>query len=237
MEMLLPPSPAIACPVLLKVNRRARRIQLKLDITARCIVLTLPHARHRKQGEALLARESGWVERAVASLPPVITFTEGAIIPVMDQNLRLSRCEGRGIARRFLDEVGEEVLHIPCEAEFFSRRVEDWIKKQARQEFNRLCHEYAELLAVKVTRITLADPQSRWGSCTKQGRIMLSWRLALAPRTVMEYVIAHEVAHLKEMNHSPAFWRWVAEICPHHRTSRAWLKQHGASLHAYGVAA
>ncbi|MBV8939567.1 MAG: M48 family metallopeptidase, partial [Alphaproteobacteria bacterium] len=124
-------------------------------------------------------------------------------------------------------------LLVAGEPDFVPRRVRDWLKAEARREIARRAEAHAEALGCRIRRITLRDTVSRWGSCSSDGRLSFSWRLMLAPAEVLEYVVAHEVAHLREMNHSAAFWRIVAQRCPYHAEARAWLKRHGAQLYRY----
>ncbi|MGR3469034.1 MAG: M48 family metallopeptidase, partial [Shimia sp.] len=113
------------------------------------------------------------------------------------------------------------------------RRLQAWLKVQARDRLAAASDHYAGLLGRPYTRLTLRDTRSRWGSCTADAGLMYSWRLILAPSEVLRYVAAHEVANLKEMNHSPAFWAIVAQLYPGHESPRRWLREHGAELHRY----
>ncbi|MEJ2016123.1 MAG: M48 family metallopeptidase [Limibacillus sp.] len=114
------------------------------------------------------------------------------------------------------------------------RRVADYLKAEAKSELVWRAREMAARLERKVTRVTVRDTRSRWGSCSHQGALSFSWRLILAPEEILDYLVAHEVAHLVEMNHAPAFWRQVARLQPDHKRARAWLKREGASLWRYG---
>jgi predicted metal-dependent hydrolase len=106
------------------------------------------------------------------------------------------------------------------------------LKKQARCDLVQAVERHAPNIGVKAKSITLRDTTSRWGSCSSSGALSFSWRIILAPPEVLDYLAAHEVAHLREMNHSPRFWKLVEENCSHFKSSRAWLKNHGSSLHA-----
>lgn len=140
--------------------------------------------------------------------------------------LPLRHAPGRGLPRL---ENGELVLH--GDPAFLKRRARDWLVAEARRTIVPLAEGYAKRLNKKLRRVTLKDTTSRWGSCSADGVLMFSWRLVMAPQEVLDYVVAHEAAHLVEMNHSAAFWAVVAEIYPRHRAARAWLKQHGGALH------
>ena len=129
-----------------------------------------------------------------------------------------------------------DVLLIPGPEDGWPRQLAAWLKWTARAEAEPAINAYATSVGRPWSRLTLRDPKSRWGSCTADGGIMLSWRLTLAPREVFNYVAAHEVAHLVEMNHSPAFWAVVERLDPDHQTSRAWLRREGAALHRIKLA-
>ena len=92
-----------------------------------------------------------------------------------------------------------------------------------------------QALGVKVKRLSIRDQSSRWGSCTSAGSLSFSWRLILAPPYVLDYLAAHEVAHLVEMNHSARFWRVVGRVCGHVERAKTWLDTHGNDLHRYGI--
>ena len=114
-------------------------------------------------------------------------------------------------------------------------RVGDFLKREAKRDLEAASRRAAEKLGVSVKRVSVRDQSSRWGSCSSTGVLSYSWRLILAPPFVLEYLAVHEVAHLKEMNHSPRFWRLVKEHCPDTARAKAWLDAHGSDLHRYGL--
>ncbi len=142
---------------------------------------------------------------------------------------------GRGLVR-LEGEDGATILSVAGEPSFLSRRVMDWLKREARRDLQAAVARHTEALGRKHTGLRVGDARSRWGSCTAAGVLTFSWRLVLAPSHVLDYLAAHEVAHLAEMNHGPDFWALVDRLDPRHRAARAWLKQHGAGLHAVGRA-
>jgi hypothetical protein len=113
--------------------------------------------------------------------------------------------------------------------------VHDFLKREARRELQKSAQAHAEALSVRVKRLSIRDQSSRWGSCTSAGSLSFSWRLILAPPFVLDYLAAHEVAHLVEMNHSPRFWRVVARVCPSVERAKRWLDTYGNDLHRYGI--
>ena len=124
--------------------------------------------------------------------------------------------------------VSGDVHHAP-------RRLRDWLRHQAREDLVLRVSHHANRLGLRPSRITVRDQATRWGSCSSNGTLSFSWRLILAPPMVLDYVAAHEVAHLKELNHSIRFWTLVEKAMPEMNAARAWLKQHGTALHRYGV--
>ena len=119
-------------------------------------------------------------------------------------------------------------------SEHIPRRIKDWLKKRAWEEARSRSQRYAKILDRNINRITVKDTKSRWGSCSSNGNLSFSWRLIFAPDHVLNYVCAHEVAHLVEMNHSPKFWTNVDLLISDWKKSRTWLKQNGNILHSYG---
>ena len=117
------------------------------------------------------------------------------------------------------------------------RRIRDFLKREAKRDLETASRLAAQALGVTVRRVSIRDQSSRWGSCSTTGVLSYSWRLILAPPYVLEYLAAHEAAHLIEMNHSRAFWRLVERICPEFRRAKAWLEAHGGDLHRYGMTA
>ena len=135
----------------------------------------------------------------------------------------ISKVESRG---------GEQVLLIGGAPEHLGRRLADFLKKQAREDLERAVSRHAGTLGTRASAIRVKDTRSRWGSCTSDGRLSFSWRIAMAPDFVLDYLAAHEVAHLQEMNHSPKFWALCKRLCPETERAKSWLKKNGSALHA-----
>jgi predicted metal-dependent hydrolase len=126
-------------------------------------------------------------------------------------------------------------LIVSGRVEHASRRLKDWLLEQARADLDASVTHHSKSLGVKARSISLRDQTSRWGSCTAGGLLSFSWRLIMAPAHVLDYVAAHEVAHLLEMNHGPRFWKHVARSMPRLEDAKRWLRSHGADLHRYGA--
>jgi len=180
--------------------------------------------------EAAIREHESWVLDRLDALPPRVPFTDGAVIPFQGCEHRIQYVAGR---RGVVTSAAGTIL-APGAAEHIPRRIADWLKREARLAISPLALEKAEMVERRVQQISIRDQRSRWGSCAANGRLSFSWRLILAPEDVLDYVVAHEVAHLVEMNHSQDFWRVVDRLTPHARPSKRWLNANGQSLHRYG---
>jgi predicted metal-dependent hydrolase len=127
------------------------------------------------------------------------------------------------------------VLSVSGHFEHAPRRLENWLRKRAAEAIRARVDSHCESLGLSCRRIGVRDQKSRWGSCSSNGNLSFSWRLIMAPPHVLDYVAAHEVAHLREMNHSPRFWALVRRAVPEYEKAQGWLKANGQELHCYGA--
>jgi len=216
-------------------SARARRMLLRVDPARGGPELVLPQGVTPEVGADFARRHIGWLRLRLARLPQRVGFVDGAEVPILGVPHRLRhRPDQRGGVWRLVDPDGSAELHVAGRAEHMARRVADYLKAEARRVIVPRARAHAAALGRPLGRITLRDTASRWGSCSARGDLSFSWRLILAPEAVLDYVVAHEVAHLVEMNHSARFWRQVERLLPGHDPARAWLKRHGGRLHAYG---
>jgi predicted metal-dependent hydrolase len=216
--------------VLLKRNARARRMTLRLTRDGDSATLNLPGRTSVTAAKAFLDRSTPWLAQQMVKQKPRVAFVQGAEIHLRGVPHILAATGGS----RGLVSLEDRTLCVPGSSEHVSRRLTDWLTRQAGQDLERACSHYADLMNVRFKRISIRDQKSRWGSCTSAGDLSFSWRLILAPPMVLDYVAAHEVAHLLEMNHSPRFWRHVLKHCPHARAAKNWMNQHGGELHRFG---
>jgi predicted metal-dependent hydrolase len=226
---------AIEVPV--RVSARARRMLLKVDPARGGPELVVPAGVAMREAEAFARRNLGWLEVRLARMPRPVPFADGALIPILGREhvLRHAPQAGRGgWIEPSEDAVRPPALVVSGRAEHLPRRARDWLIGHARRHVVPRAKGFAETLDAKVGRIALRDTRTRWGSCSSRGDLSFSWRLVMAPESVLDYVCAHEAAHLIEMNHSPRFWRLVDRLVPDVQSSRAWLKRHGGHLHRYG---
>ena len=217
-------------PLAVRRVRHARNMTLRLDEASGAFRLSLPYGVALADGLAFAERRGPWMAAQLASLPPRIAFRAGAVIPILglDHRIRHDRQARRGVWR----EPGQ--LWVSGFPEHLPRRVADYLKAEARRELSRRALAKAEAIGRRVAKITLRDTRSRWGSCTAEGQIAFSWRLILAPEAVLDYVVAHEVAHLAHLDHGPGFWRLAATLTADVAGPRRWLKNNGGSLLRYG---
>ena len=219
-------------PLEFRHSARARRISLRIDQAKGKVVLTAPASAARRHALDFLTRHEGWLKARIALLPTALPFMDGATVPVLGvpHLIRGDTSRLRGLPSR-----GDGTITIPGAPEHLSRRLTDFLKAEAKREIAARAQAKAALVGRPVAAVTLRDTRSRWGSCSGAGRLAFSWRLILAPEFVLDYVVAHEVAHLKEMNHGVRFWRLCATLTDADpKAARAWLRRHGGGLHAYG---
>jgi predicted metal-dependent hydrolase len=222
--------------VRLQRHRNARRYTLRVQAATREIVLTMPPRGNVRDAEAFATRHGAWIVSRMNRLPQPAPFRDGTVVPLHGEPHRIEHRPGeRGTVWVELGDDGSRALCVAGEAPHVSRRVRDYLKREAKRELEAVSRRYAGELGVKVVRVSVRDQASRWGSCSTTGVLSYSWRLILAPPFVLDYLAAHEVAHLVEMNHSRAFWRVVGRICPNAARAKTWLDSHGADLHRYGT--
>jgi predicted metal-dependent hydrolase len=214
--------------VAVKRSALARRISLRID-PARGAVLMLPVKARLAEGERFLLAHRVWLAERLARLPGPVALGDGATIPLLGVPHPVRHVPG---ARRGVWVEGGEIL-VSGLPEHVGRRTADFLKTEAKRLIAPRAQDMAARLGRKPGRITVKDTKSRWGSCSSSGDLAFSWRLVLAPEQILDYVVAHEVAHLVQMNHSPAFWAVVESLVGDHRPARRWLKINGAGLHRF----
>ena len=221
--------------VRLIVNPRARHVSVRIDPTRREAIATAPTKRHLKHAAQFAAERAGWIAQELSRLPRGISLSPGSFIPLRGVEHELVYKHGRTPAR--IDEDMLPRLIVPAsDAALFESRVLRYLKDQARTDLIDRVATHSVTLGVKPERIQVKELRSRWGSCSVDGVLSFSWRVVLAPPFVLDYLAAHEVAHLKEMNHSRRFWAQVRRCIPDYERGRDWLHKNGCKLHAVGMA-
>ena len=216
--------------VALRRSARARRLSLRLSRVDGRVTLTLPRNVPEAEGLAFLRAKETWLRGHLARCEAAMPVAPGMVLPVEGAPLRIRPGPGRSV------RAEAEALLVPGAPEALPARLKGWLKARARDRLVEASDRHAARLGRRYARITLRDTRSRWGSCTADGGLMFSWRLILCPPEVLDYVAAHEVAHLAEMNHSPAFWAVVQRLYGDWQAPRRWLREHGPGLHRYSFA-
>lgn len=212
-------------------NARARRLSLRLDIYARCVVLNIPRRTSMKKAREFALDHSIWIARKLRELPTPIPFMDGSVIPFFGVEHKILH-QGTRARQPVTAENGTISVH--GDAAHINRRVRDFLIAQARQNLHEMTRAKAALAGKTVKKLTVRDTKTRWGSCSANGEISLSWRLVFAPQFVTDYIVAHEVAHLEFMHHKKSFWKLCDSLCEDGAGARLWLRKNGQSLHRYG---
>jgi len=220
--------------VVLRVKRhpRARRISLRADPRDGAVVLVLPMRASVDAGLAFARSQAAWIRARLAAAPRPTAFAPGTRLHLQGEAVEIVHdAARRGPALREGD-----LLVVGGKPEFVARRVRDFLRAEAGRRLGPLALEKAAALGRTLRALRITDTRSRWGSCARDARIGLSWRLVIAPPRVADYVVAHEVAHLAHHDHSPAFWRVVDTLTEHRAEAQAWLRANGAALLGAGRA-
>lgn len=220
----------IEVPLQVRRHPRARRITLRLAGGGEGVVVVLPPGVPIEEGLGLAREHAAWIRSRLAARPPHVPFADGTVLPVGGRSLTVHHDAGqpRGV------RLDEDRLLVGGDAGSVPGRIRRWLRDEARRAIGERIAAKAALLPRLPAALSLRDTRSRWGSCASSGRLSFSWRLILAPPLVLDYVVAHELAHLRHHGHGPAFWAAVAELCDQVRPARAWLRRNGNTLFRYG---
>ncbi len=212
--------------ITLRPSARARRISLRVSRTDGAVTLSHPSWTNTEEALAFARSKSDWIRRTLQSAPAPEPPRFGATIPIAGRPRRIVPATGRATV------LAEDSIALPGPEAALPRRLTAFLRLRARDALAEACDRHAAAAGRTYSALVLRDTRSRWGSCSAEGRLMFSWRLAMAPPEVLDYVAAHEVAHLVRMDHSAAFWRVVATLCPPFAAHRAWLRREGPALMA-----
>ncbi|PIE06623.1 MAG: zinc metalloprotease [Rhodobacterales bacterium] len=225
-QVILPGDPPIALDI--RPSARARRLSLRVSRLDGRVTLTLPEGASRRHALGFAEDKAEWIRRQLADRPGAERPMPGGVLPFAGVDHQIVTGPGRGVRR-----VGGTIELPGRDPERSPARLLAFLKAEARGALAEAVDRHATTLGVSPKKLTLRDTRSRWGSCSAKGDLMFSWRLIMAPPEVLDYVAAHEVAHLLEMNHSRAFWATVARTCPGYEAPKRWLRQKGEALHRY----
>ncbi len=210
----------------LRRNPRAKRMTLRVSAADGVVRLSLPQRGSLKAARRFLQDQEGWLRAHVGKLPERVVIAAGLTISLHGESFLLQTHSKSRVT------LAPGTLFLP-ETRPMGPVLACFIKARARDVITKLAEADSATIGKPFRKLSLRDPRSRWGSCSSDGNLMFSWRLMLAPPEVLRYVVAHEVAHLREMNHAKAFWAEVAGLMPDYPTPRRWLQQNGAQLHRF----
>lgn len=216
-------------PLKVVKSPRAKRLTLRIDSKEHLPILSIPPRCTQKQAISFIKTHEEWIIQSLKNLPQTKRFASGENISLFGHEILIQHAP----EKRWGARIENNILYVSGESEFTHRRVKDFIKKEAQKNFLNLSKKLAEKINCKINDVTIKDTKSRWGSCSSLNNINYNWRLALAPKEVIDYIIAHEVSHLAHQDHSQAFWQCVADLCPNYKKGQNWLKHHGKELYTF----
>ncbi|MGD9915246.1 MAG: M48 family metallopeptidase [Rhizobiaceae bacterium] len=220
-------------PLRIVENGRARRLTLRLDTGGRGLRVTVPPGIARREIDRFLDRNYDWIAQRLKEIPLRPEVRPGIKMPFRGVPYRIVHEPAtRGTVKLDRSDPDNPRIVVYGEREHLPRRLADFLKREAKREIEAMVTKHTTTIGKRAKAIRYRDTSSRWGSCTADGTLSFSWRIMMAPRPVINYLVAHEVAHLKEMNHGPKFWRLCEKLCPDTDVCKAWLKKNGAALQA-----
>jgi len=218
-------------PLAVRWSNRARRMTVTVDHTLRQVRLVLPAKVSLDEGLHFCRKHADWIADRLATLPPPVPFRDGNTLPIAGDDLTIRHKEA---ARRSVLRDGEHLV-VGGPEDYLPRRVKEFCRDEALQRISSIVADKSDVIKRQPRNVKLRESRTRWGSCSPNGDLSFCWRLIFAPHEVIEYVVAHEVAHLVHMNHGPNFWSLVGKLTHEVPSSRRWLSRHGATLWRYGV--
>lgn len=226
-----------AIHVVLRRSVRARRLSLRVSRLDGRVTLTMPQKFAQKEALAFAYEKQDWLRIQLQKRPDQVLISHGENVLLQGVLYQIVQGEGRKVTisgeARIENGPAPLQIAVPGPQDRVAARLKGFLRQRARDELANASDHYAERLGIGYTRITMRDTRSRWGSCSSARALMYSWRLIMAPPEVLDYVAAHEVAHLAEMNHSDAFWNTVERIHGPYQEPRGWLRAHGETLHRF----
>lgn len=229
-------------PVKFKRHPKARRLTLRVSATQREAIITVPPSCPDQETLSFLKSNINWLYKQFEKLPAPVPLSHQSEIPLRGKPHLIEfvgMIRGKGVV--WLDDNEQNgalpLIKVTGNEQFAPRRLKSWLLKEARRDLYERSKWHADHLGLKFRKIMIKDQASRWGSCSSAGVLSYSWRLILSPPEVLDYVAAHEVAHLQEMNHGPRFWALVKKTLPGYEQPKQWLRHHGATLHRFDTEA
>ncbi len=217
----------------IKRSSRARRLALRLDPKARAVTLVIPRGVSEARALAFASDNQQWIEERLSTLPEPIHYEDGAVIPVLGRNRRINIFYNSTLKTTHIDLKYNEIV-VFTNKEDPSGRILRFLKELARETIADLAREKAALIGKRIRSIHIRDTKSRWGSCAADGSLSFSWRLIHAPYESLDYVVAHEVAHLRHMNHAPRFWALCEDLSQYYDYGKDWMRANSQTLMRFG---
>lgn len=219
-------------PLRIVENDRARRLILRIETGGQALRVTVPVGVPLREVDRFVERHHDWLATRLAKVPLRPMVRPGIKLPVRGVKHRIVH-DGAPRGTVTVSEIDDQpVLIVHGDRAHLPRRLADFLKRQAKKDIERLVAKHTARIGKKAKSIRFRDTTSRWGSCTSDGNLSFSWRIMMAPPAVIDYLVAHEVAHLKQMNHGPKFWKLCEELCPRTDEAKDWLKRNGGALQA-----
>jgi predicted metal-dependent hydrolase len=228
----------LGAPVEVRRHPKARRLTLRVSRTRRAVIVTLPTQCDIGEAGSFVHRHIDWVRERLGTLPDPIPFSHRQVMPLRGIAHRIAFVpphRGKGVVHIHRPARGYREIRVAVDGNNGPQRVRSWLFAQARRDLDARVMFHAHRFGVRPKKFSIRDQTSRWGSCSSTGALSFSWRLVMAPPFVLDYVAAHEVAHLREMNHGPRFWNLVDMAVPRMDEAKNWLQIYGMDLHRYGV--
>jgi hypothetical protein len=212
-----------------------RRMTLRVSSATGQTLLTIPEHATFVSAKSFAEAHGGWIAARMSRVPERVELLPGALVPIRGIPHRIEhRPDLRAVASQGKGAAEQPLLLVSGQEEAVPGRVRRYLTGEAGRDLRAAVAKHTAQLGIPARRIAIRDTRSRWGSCSSNGTLSFSWRLVMAPPLVLDYLAAHEVAHLKELNHSSRFWKLLGELCPATEEAERWLKRHGAELHRYG---
>jgi len=220
--------------IMVKRSKRARRLALRLDPKARVFNLVIPTGVNLKNAQRFADEDCVCLQEALSELPSPVSFEDGSTLPILGQDRHIHIFYDEALRTTSTTLKFKELI-VTTNKEDPSARIERALKRMAKKELTALAREKAAEIGRKVENVSVRDTKSRWGSCSSDGNLSFSWRLLFAPKESFDYVVAHEVAHLKHMDHSRAFWNLCRSLSDDFIAGQYWMREHGHELMRYGA--
>lgn len=218
----------------LRISTRARRMTLRLNVQARVVELVVPRRASMARALDFARRHRGWVEARIAALPAIIGFIDGAVLPIHGQDVTVTVIHDPNAKRTGIVRA-DNILRVTTNKPDPSARIARYLKSIALDALADASRQKADAAGVKLLNVRIRDTKSRWGSCSTDGNLSYSWRLIFAPPAAFDYVVAHEVAHLRHMNHGPEFWALCESLSDNFQNGHKWMRRHGQELMRFGA--